>query len=122
MRPRAEREPGSISAERVAGQTREVLATLDAALTDVFSESGKQTILYYLSGDYSLTLEDAANHLTKLEESLTSLLGESGWIVVKRKIVEQFERLRTAPPTPPATSCQVGEGPGFLRSLSFLPV
>lgn len=63
---------------------------LDAALTSVFSEEGKRAVLYHMTEKYSLTLEQASANPHKLEDALTSLLGEVGWIVVKRKILEEF--------------------------------
>jgi hypothetical protein len=63
---------------------------LDSALTSVFSEDGKKAILFYLSEKYSLTLERASKDPGKLEESLTNLLGEIGWTVVKRRILQEF--------------------------------
>jgi len=63
---------------------------LDSALTSVFSEEGKRTVLYYLTEKYSLTLERASRDPMKLQESLTSLLGEVGWMAVKRRILQEF--------------------------------
>jgi len=63
---------------------------LDAALTSVFSEEGKRAVLYHMTEKYSLTLEQASANPRKLEDALTNFLGEVGWIVLKRKILEQF--------------------------------
>jgi hypothetical protein len=63
---------------------------LDSALTSVFSEDGKKTVLFYLTEKYSLTLEKASKNPGKLEESLTNLLGEIGWTVVKRRILQEI--------------------------------
>ena len=63
---------------------------LDSALTSVFSENGKNAVLFYLTEKYSLTLEKASEDPEKLEKSLTNLLGEIGWTVVKRRILQEF--------------------------------
>ncbi len=68
----------------------EVTSKLDSALTTIFSESGKKTVLYYLTNKYDLTLEQASLDPSRLEKALTNLLGELGWAVVKRAILEQF--------------------------------
>ena len=68
----------------------EIRNKLDAALTTIFNEDGKRTVLYYLSNRYDLTLETASTDPGKLEKSLTSLLGEVGWMVVKKAILEEF--------------------------------
>jgi hypothetical protein len=73
-----------------AGEPQEVLSKVDKALTSVFNESGKATVLYYLSNKYGLTLEQATEDPSKLERALTNLLGEVGWMVVKRAILETF--------------------------------
>jgi len=63
---------------------------LDCALTSIFTEGGKKAVLYYMTEKYSLTLEQASQDPRRLEEALTSMLGEIGWMVVKKKILEQF--------------------------------
>ena len=63
---------------------------LDTALTSVFSEEGKRAVLYHMTKKYKLTLEQASVDPCKFEAAMTNLLGEVGWIVVKRKILEQF--------------------------------
>jgi glycosyltransferase A (GT-A) superfamily protein (DUF2064 family) len=68
----------------------QIRAKLDSALTSVFTEDGKRAVLYYMTEKYSLTLEQASRDPGKLETALTNLLGEIGWTVVKRRILEQF--------------------------------
>ena len=68
----------------------EIRSRLDTALTSVFNEDGKKTVLYYLSHKYDLTLEEASVDPSKLEKALTGLLGEVGWMVVKKAILEEF--------------------------------
>jgi hypothetical protein len=70
--------------------TDEVLSKLDSALTTIFTESGKRTVIYYMTNKYGLTLEQAIKDPSKLEKALTSMLGEVGWMVVKRAILEEF--------------------------------
>jgi len=81
---------------------------LDSALTSVFSEDGKRAVLYYLTEKYSVTLEKASRDPGKLEKSLTNLLGEVGWTVVKRKILQEFY----------GPSLEVGRVPAETASLS----
>jgi len=63
---------------------------LDSALTAVFTEDGKRTVLYYMAQRYSVSLEQASRDPVQLEYALTNLLGEIGWMVVKRKILERL--------------------------------
>lgn len=63
---------------------------IDNALTTIFTEDGKRAVLYYMTEKYSLTLEQASIDPGRLEDALTSMLGEIGWMVVKKKILEQF--------------------------------
>ena len=67
------------------------MSQLDSVLTSVFTEGGKNAIVYYMTEKYSLTLEQACENPGRLEAALTNLLGESGWGVVKRKIVEHVD-------------------------------
>ena len=70
--------------------TAEVVERLDRALTAIFSEDGKRTVTYYLTNKYGVTLESASRDPAKLERALTELLGEVGWTVVKKAILEEF--------------------------------
>ena len=70
--------------------TEEVIERLDKALTSIFSEDGKRTVTYYLTSKYGVTLESASRDPSKLERALTELLGEVGWTVVKKAILEEF--------------------------------
>lgn len=70
--------------------TEEVVEKLDKALTAIFSENGKQTVTYYLTNKYGVTLESASRDPSKLERALVELLGEVGWTVVKKAILEEF--------------------------------
>ncbi len=78
------------AASNESGNPDEVIAKLDTALTAVFSEDGKRTVLYYMTNKYGLTLEQASLDPAKLERAFTGMLGEIGWAVVKRAILEQF--------------------------------
>jgi hypothetical protein len=82
------RRPSTISGQGIAYE--QIRERLDSALTSVFSENGKKAVLFYLTEKYSLTLEKASKDPEKLEESLTNLLGEIGWTVVKRRILQEF--------------------------------
>ena len=70
--------------------TGEIVERLDKALTAIFSEDGKRTVTYYLTNKYGVTLESASRDPSKLERALTELLGEIGWMVVKKAILEEF--------------------------------
>ena len=70
--------------------TDEIVERLDRALTGIFSEDGKRTVTYYLTHKYGVTLESASRDPSKLERALTELLGEIGWTVVKKAILEEF--------------------------------
>ncbi len=72
------------------GASAEVVAKLDAALTEVFSEKGKETVLYYMTNRYHLSMEQATMDPGKLEKAMTEMLGKVGWVVVKRSILEKF--------------------------------
>lgn len=70
--------------------SEEIVERLDKALTAIFSEDGKRTVTYYLTNKYGVTLESASRDPSKLERALTELLGEVGWTVVKKAILEEF--------------------------------
>jgi len=70
--------------------TEEIVERLDRALTGIFSENGKRTVMFYLTNKYGVTLESASRDPSKLERALTELLGEVGWTVVKKAILEEF--------------------------------
>jgi hypothetical protein len=83
-------------------------------------EDNKKPVLFYLTEKDILTLEKASKDPRRLEESLTSLLGELGWTVVKLRILQEicgvdFEFNRIS-----AETASLSEAFGFVRS--FRPV
>jgi len=88
---------------------------LDSALTSVFSEDGKRAVLYYLTEKYSVTLEKASRDPAKLEKSLTNLLGEVGWTVVKRRILQEFYGPGPEIGCPSAEAASLSDAFGFVR-------
>lgn len=88
---------------------------LDSALTSVFSEDGKRAILYYLTEKYSVTLEKASRDPGKLEKSLTNLLGEVGWTVVKRRILQEFYGPDLEVGSVPAETASLSDAFGLVR-------
>lgn len=80
----------AVPAESLRLEPGDVITRLDRALTDVFSEKGKQTVLYYMNNRYGLSLEQAIRDPSRLEKSMTEMLGQVGWMVVKRAILETF--------------------------------
>jgi len=106
---------------RVANQA-EIIAKLDSALTSIFNEDGKRTVLYYMSEKYGLSMEQASVDPGKLEKALTGLLGEVGWMVVKRAILENFwERRIPRHDMQVVESASLIEAFGFVRGLKLGP-
>ena len=93
---------------------------LDSALTSVFSEDGKKTVLFYLTEKYSLTLERASKDPGKLEKSLTNLLGEIGWTVVKRRILQEIYGPSFEIGSVSTETASLSEAFGFVRSIRSL--
>ncbi|MDA4123887.1 MAG: hypothetical protein OK438_00360 [Thaumarchaeota archaeon] len=95
---------------------------LDKALTTVFTEEGKKTVLFYMSKESSLTLEQASQDPARLERALTSLLGEIGWMVVKRKILEQlWERSIEMHEVSAVKNASLQSAFGFVRGFGLVP-
>ena len=98
--------------------TAAVVERLDRALTAVFSEDGKRTVTYYLTNKYGVTLESATRDPSKLERALTELLGEVGWTVVKKTILEEFwNRKIEINDTVIVKRASLREAFGFVRGL-----
>ena len=98
--------------------TEEVVEKLDKALTAIFSEDGKRTITYYLTNKYGVTLESASRDPSKLERALTELLGEVGWTVVKKAILEEFWSKKIGiEETVVVERASLHEAFGFVRGL-----
>lgn len=112
-------------ASRPADQA-EIISRLDTALTSIFSDDGKRTVLYYMSNKYGLTLEEASVDPAKLERALTGLLGEVGWMVVKRAILEHFwERKIPRQEMQVVASASLREAFGFMKGFKpglFFPL
>ena len=108
--------PGSLQ----QGDPEEVISKLDNALTSIFSEDGKRTVLYHLTNKYGLTLEQASADPARLEKALTGMLGEIGWMVVKRAILEVFwDKKIDIKETTLVERASLGEAFGFVRGLGF---
>lgn len=103
-----------------AADRGEIIAKLDTALTSIFTEDGKKTVLYYLSEKYGLSLEKASVDPRSLENALTGLLGEVGWMVVKRAILEHFwERKIPRQEMRLVETASLGEAFGFVRGFQL---
>lgn len=117
---RSSRRAGSLQ----SGDPDEVVCKLDTALTAIFSEDGKRTVIYYMKNRFELTLEQAGADPARLESALTGLLGEVGWMVVKRAILEEFwEKKIGMEEVNVVKSASLREAFGFVRGLgpgSFL--
>ena len=94
---------------------------IDSALSSIFNEDGKRAVLYYMTEKYRLTLEQASRDPRRLENALTNLLGEIGWIVVKRRILErvygQLERGDFMTVKSISLNAVFGQMGGLTRSL-----
>jgi hypothetical protein len=111
------RDSGQEGVADVADQA-EIISRLDSALTSIFSEDGKRTVLYYMSEKYGLTLEQASADPGKLERALTGLLGEVGWMVVKRAILEHFwEKKIPRQDMQVVASASLREAFGFMKGF-----
>ena len=112
------RDPGRSSS--VQGRDPDaVVSRLDTALTAIFSEDGKKTVIYYLKNRFELTLEQASADPARLESALTGLLGEVGWMVVKRAILEEFwEKKIGVEEVNVVKSASLREAFGFIRGLA----
>jgi hypothetical protein len=98
--------------------TEEIVERLDKALTAIFSEDGKRTVTYYLTNRYGVTLELASRDPSKLERALTELLGEVGWTVVKKAILEEFWSKKIGiNETVLVEKASLREAFGFIRGL-----
>jgi len=98
----------------------ELISRLDGALTQVFSEQGKQTVLYYMTNRFDLSLEQASRDPAKLERALTSMLGEIGWMVVKRAILEAlWGRNIAMSDTKLVEKASLHDAFGFIRSMNL---
>ncbi len=98
----------------------EVASRLDTALTTIFNEDGKRTVLYYMTNKFNLSLQQASADPNKLERALTNLLGEVGWMVVKRAILEEFlERKIAVHETDLVQRASLREAFGFVRGFSL---
>lgn len=113
MRIFAHGRPSAISDQGMAYE--QIRERLDSALTSVFSEDGKKAVLFYLTEKYSLTLERASKDPEKLEESLTNLLGEIGWTVVKRRILQEFYGTSPEIGRISAETASLSDAFGFVR-------
>ena len=115
MRIFAHRELPTSSSQGIAYE--QIREKLDSALTSIFSENGKKTVLFYLTEKYSLTLERASKDPGKLEKSLTNLLGEIGWIVVKRRILQEIYGSNLEIGGVSVETASLSDAFGFVRSF-----
>ncbi len=98
----------------------EVTTRLDTALTTIFTEDGKRTVLYYMSNKFNVSLKQASADPAKLERALTNLLGEVGWMVVKRAILEEFyDRKIAVHETDLVQRASLRDAFGFVRGLGL---
>jgi hypothetical protein len=102
------------------GDSEEIVSRLDSALTTIFNEDGKRTVLYYMTNRFNLSLQQASADPSKLEKALTNLLGEVGYMVVKRAILEEFlDRKIPMNDTKFVQTASLREAFGFIRGLGL---
>ena len=94
-----------------------IAARIDTALETIFTKDGKRAVLYFLSKRYSLTLEEAGADPARLEAALTSLLGEIGWTVVRKRILEEFSTSQPMAASVSYETRSLGEVFGAFRLL-----
>lgn len=75
---------------RTARETRSILG-------EIFTESGVQTVLFYLARDYDTTVDDAWKAPDKFSSSLQVFLGDFGGLLVARRISERLSKLGIGP-------------------------
>ncbi len=103
-----------------AGDLARIVSKLDYALTSIFSEDGKRTVMYYMGTKFGLTLEKATVDPEGLEAALTDMLGKIGWMVVKKAILEEFGGRRIElHDTALVERASLREAFGLLRGQSF---
>ena len=114
FRPRD--KTGSESVQK--GNPTEVAMKLESALTAIFSEDGKRTVMYYVANRFGMTLEQATVNPAKFEKALTEMLGELGWMVVKKAILEEFwDKRIDVSDTNVVKMASLHEVFGFVRSV-----
>ncbi|HEY6282365.1 MAG TPA: hypothetical protein VIW22_00390, partial [Nitrososphaerales archaeon] len=75
---------------------------------------------YYMTNRFNLSLQQASADASKLEKALTNLLGEIGYMVVKRAILEEFlDRKIPVNDTELVQGTSLREAFGFIRGLGL---
>ena len=73
---------------RKAAKAR-IVEEVDGVLTEVFTSSGKQAVLYHLKKKYGVSLSDAAERPTLLAEALAKFFGEFGADVLVMRMLRR---------------------------------
>ena len=63
-----------------------------AVFEEMFTETGMETIAYYLKIGYNVTWNDAAKNPGRFQESLFDFLGDFGGKLLMRRIVSRLQR------------------------------
>lgn len=73
-----------------------------------------------MTNRFNLSLQQASADPSKLEKALTNLLGEVGWMVVKRAILEEFlDRKIAVNDTELVQRTSLRDAFGFVRGLGL---
>lgn len=70
------------SDNRGAAYGRALIRVLEDSLSEIFTDSGKKTVLFYLKHKYGVTPEDVVDNPTKFKEAMVELLGDMGSSIV----------------------------------------
>lgn len=69
--------------------TREVREVLE----EMFTQTGMETVVYYLKINYDVTLSDASDNPKEFQDALAAFLGDFGSKLLLKRIVNRLMRL-----------------------------
>ena len=79
-----------------ADQRSEITKEVMGVLEEMFSDTGMETILYYLKVDYNTSCSDAWEDPSKFQDSLVEFLGDFGGKLLLRRMITRISSLGPA--------------------------
>jgi hypothetical protein len=74
-------------------EAKAIIEAAEDVLDEMFTETGKETVIYYLQINHSLKLTDIYDRPARFQEVLVKFLGEFGGELILRRVIQRLTKI-----------------------------
>ncbi len=90
-----------------------------AVLREMFTETGMETVAYYLSLNYGVTLDDSWRSPSRFQDSLVLFLGDFGGKIILRRLILRISAIGRLARPPPGETLDLSDCVRAILSLDL---